>query len=158
MTKIPDPSNGLCNGTRLIILRLSPNAIEAVIVTGSHIGLNVFLPKLPLMSAEDATIPFALRRFQFPVRHAFALTINKSQGQTIPNVGIFLREPCFSHGQLHVEFSRVKSRQNIKVMVGGGSIDNGDVNTTTTTTTTRRNKKNIYTVNVVYKELLLPSE
>jgi len=32
------------------------------------------------------------------------MTINKSHGQTIPNVGIYLREPVFSHGQLHVAF------------------------------------------------------
>ncbi|KAK1343257.1 hypothetical protein QTO34_016035 [Cnephaeus nilssonii] len=39
---------------------------------------------------------------------AFAMTINKSQGQTLDRVGIFLPEPIFRHGQLYVAFSRVR--------------------------------------------------
>ena len=34
------------------------------------------------------------------------MTINKAQGQTIPNVGIYLPEPVFSYGQLYVALSR----------------------------------------------------
>ena len=40
------------------------------------------------------------------------MTINKAQGQTIPNVGIYLAEPVFSHGQLYVALSRGVSRSN----------------------------------------------
>ncbi|KAG2642745.1 hypothetical protein PVAP13_2KG196764 [Panicum virgatum] len=39
------------------------------------------------------------------------MTINKAQGQTIPNVGIYLTEPVFSHGQLYVALSRGVSRE-----------------------------------------------
>ena len=40
------------------------------------------------------------------------MTINKAQGQTIPNVGIYLPEPVFSHGQLYVALYRGVSRSN----------------------------------------------
>jgi ATP-dependent DNA helicase PIF1 len=43
-------------------------------------------------------MPFTLRRRQFPVRPAFAMTINKAQGQTLKMVGIFLPKPVFTHG------------------------------------------------------------
>ena len=32
---------------------------------------------------------------QFPVRVAFAMTINKAQGQTLQRVGVYLPQPCF---------------------------------------------------------------
>jgi ATP-dependent exoDNAse (exonuclease V) alpha subunit len=34
------------------------------------------------------------------------MTINKTQGQTISNVGIFLPDAVFSHGQLYVTLAR----------------------------------------------------
>ena len=50
-------------------------------------------------------------RSQFPVRVAFATTINKSQGQTLQTVGVWLRSPVFSHGQLYVVCCQLKNRQ-----------------------------------------------
>jgi ATP-dependent DNA helicase PIF1 len=44
------------------------------------------------------------------------MTINKSQGQTIPNVGIYLPELVFSHGQLYVALSRGVSRSATRVL------------------------------------------
>jgi hypothetical protein len=38
------------------------------------------------------------------------MTINKAQGQTIPNVGIYLPEPVFSHGQLYVAYQDIQQR------------------------------------------------
>ncbi len=35
-------------------------------------------------------MPFKLKRRQFPVRLAFAMTINKAQGQTMQRMGLFL--------------------------------------------------------------------
>jgi hypothetical protein len=56
-----------------------------------------------------------LRR-QFPVALAFAMTINKAQGQSVKLVGLDLRVPCFGHGQLYVALSRVTSPQGLKVI------------------------------------------
>ncbi len=72
-------SIGLCNGTRLIVKRLGHRVIEAEIITGNNVGKRVFIPRI-IMFSSGTDWPFVLRRRQFPVRVAFAITINKSQG------------------------------------------------------------------------------
>ena len=78
---------------------------------------EVLIPKLKL-APSDANLPFVLQRIQFPIRLAYSMTINKSQGQTFDHVGIFLEEPVFSHGQLYVAFSRSRTLNGVKVKVG----------------------------------------
>jgi ATP-dependent DNA helicase PIF1 len=46
-------------------------------------------------------MPFEFKRIQFPICRAFAMTINKSQGQSLSVCGLNLENKCFSHGQLY---------------------------------------------------------
>jgi ATP-dependent DNA helicase PIF1 len=88
-----DPHNGLCNGTRLVVRGFGNNSIDVEIVNDQHAGKRVFLPRIPLSPLEDVTLPFKLKRKQFPIMLSFAMTTNKAQGQIIPIVGVYLPEP-----------------------------------------------------------------
>ena len=109
-----DPVQGLCNGTRLICKRFYGRIIHANIAIGEQKGNDVFISKKPL-TPSDTDLPFDMKRIQYPIRPAFAMTISKSQGQTLEYVGLRLNEPLFTHGQLYVAMSRVSSRKNIKI-------------------------------------------
>ncbi|KAG2561425.1 hypothetical protein PVAP13_8KG217001 [Panicum virgatum] len=102
-----DPHNGFCNGTRLVVRGFQNNLIDAEIVNGQHARKRAFIPTIPMSPSEDLTLLFKFKRKQFLIRLSFAMTINKAQGQTISNVGIYLPEPVFSHGQLYVALSAI---------------------------------------------------
>jgi ATP-dependent DNA helicase PIF1 len=84
-----DVSSGLCNGTRLTVVHLGVNLIGAQIVTGSNIGDVVYIPRMKLLPS-DANVAVSFQRRQFPLCVCFAMSINKSQGQTLGQVGLFL--------------------------------------------------------------------
>ncbi|XP_027060682.2 uncharacterized protein [Coffea arabica] len=112
-----NPVEGLCNGTRLICRELRQHTICAEIAFGQHQGKRIFLPKIPLQTSDSERNGLPFIRTQFPVRLCFALTINKSQGQTLDYVRIYLREPVFSHGQLYVALSRAKASAAVKILI-----------------------------------------
>ena len=104
------------NGTRCVITKLSANTIEAKISDGRYAGQDIIIPCIPLIPS-NSTLPFELRRLQFPVVLCFAMTINKSQGQTFKAVGIDFTNESFTHGMLYVALSRVGSPNCLTLLV-----------------------------------------
>ncbi|CAG8626578.1 7032_t:CDS:1, partial [Scutellospora calospora] len=94
---------------------------------------------IPLFPSNNVKLLFTLKRRQFLIRLAFALTINKFQGQTIPRVGLYLSEHVFTHGQLYIAFSHAQSQHNIKVLVKNANVPS---------------TQGTFTCNIVYKEIL----
>ncbi len=111
-----DPLAGLCNGTRLIVQRFTMRVVEVEIITGKWAGNVAFIPRIKFIS-DNNSLPFTFARKQFPLWLAYAMTINKSQVQTLSHVGLHFTDDVFSHGQLYIAFSRAKAPENVKVQL-----------------------------------------
>ncbi|KAG3201682.1 hypothetical protein PC128_g3753 [Phytophthora cactorum] len=129
-------------GTERFVYALSnssPHVIHATIMTGERQGQHVIIPRIVFISYGEAReFPFRLRRKQFPVQPAFAMTINKAQGQTVQSLGLYLSTPCFSHGQLYVALSRETSRSKFKELIEYPQLEEDD---------------GVYTDNIVYRQI-----
>lgn len=150
-------NHGLCNGTRVQVIDMKPTVLKVKILSGAHRDSVHFIPRVTLDTKDVKELPFNMHRRQFPVKLAyryvlifqisifslffFSMTINKAQGQTLDKVGLFLRSPVFTHGQLYVACSRVRSMDSLRIQLAE---------------TPRQSAKNGETVtdNIVFKEVL----
>ena len=57
------------------------------IISGSYTGHRIFLSKI-ILSTKGNELSFLLNRRKFPVKLAFCMSINKSQGKTFNKIGI----------------------------------------------------------------------
>eukprot|EP01084_Bolivina_argentea_P130136 229760_1 len=71
------------------------------------------------------------------------MTCNKSQGQTLKRLSLYLPNPVFAHGQLYTSLSRVKHPNNLNILIENtdkhGVFDGYD---------------DVYTTNMVHKQIL----
>ena len=131
---------GFCNGTRLRIVKLMNHMVVGVDLKSNRTCL---ISRMPMTNTLEK-YPFKLTRRQLGVRLSYAMTINKSQGQTLDRVGIYLKSPVFAHGQLYVACSRVRSWGSLRFLV----------NNTSTQGTLTLDPKQCFTSNIVYREIL----
>ena len=123
-----DQKQGLCNGTKLVFLEVLDNKLLKCKLSNNK---EVLIPRI-VLRPKLGEYPFEWNRRQFPVKMAFASTINKSQGKTLQYtgiltnnkltnytsfVGMWLRSQVFAHGQLYVGVSRVGSPDKLKFAV-----------------------------------------
>ena len=101
---------------------------------GEFNGQLRLIPRIKLTTTEN-DLPYILTRRRDPIRLCFAMTVNKSQGQSLKTVGVDLRTSALTHGQLYVALSRVTTLQGITILMA----ENSDGKTN----------------NVVYPEVLL---
>ena len=114
--------NGLVNGTRMIVRRLHKKVLECEVMVGKLKGEIVFIPRIPMYDRSN-DFPWTMVRLQFPVRLCFAMTIHKSQGQSMDRVGVYIGSRIFAHGQLYVALSRAKTADGLKVYIEGNELD-----------------------------------
>ena len=73
-----NPREGLCNGTKMIFEKSLNNKVLQCSLSGTN--RTVLIPRI-IFIPKPGEYPFEWNRRQFPVKPAFACTINKSQGK-----------------------------------------------------------------------------
>jgi hypothetical protein len=119
----------------LDFIRFNQGKIRAELNGGDFDGQYRLIYRCRLSTSEN--LGFTLTRMQFPIRLAFAMTINKSQGQSLLYVGVDLRKPVFTYGQLYVALSRTTDINNVAVLFSSTNPER-------------------VTDNIVYPEVLCP--
>ena len=89
-----DQSEGLCNCTRLIVTRLANHVIQAKIIDGNKNGNLIYIPRVCMFPSQSPW-PFKLIRRKFPIMLSYAMTTNKSQGQSLECVELYLPRQVF---------------------------------------------------------------
>ena len=128
------PREGSCNGTTMRVVGIRRTCLQVAILGGKFDGLIRLLPRIKV-TTTDEDLAFILERTQFPVRLCFAMTVNKSPGESLGQVAADLRTPAFTHGQQYVALSRVTSLDGLTLLPSEQSPSHTD--------------------NVVYPEVLL---
>lgn len=121
-------SAGLVNGQKCVLHDISPNSrvIQAELLTEDEPHRIVYIPRINFTATvgkKGTGISFS--RVQHPLRPAYAMTINKSQGQTLSRIGLDLRSSVFAHGQLYVALSRAQNKESIMCLLSPSQVVHG---------------------------------
>jgi len=68
--------------------------LEGKVITGSKLGMKIYISKLSI-TPSNLRIPFKFERRLFPLAFSLAMTNNKSQGQYLKHLGVFLSQSNF---------------------------------------------------------------
>ena len=110
-----DVKAGHCNGTRYIVKEIRKYSLELEkLDTNGDENDILQLPRI-CMNKEFDDMPLTMKRLQFPIKLAFAVTFHRSQGQSVEHCGILLPKDIWTHGQIYVAFSRCGNPHNIHV-------------------------------------------
>ncbi|KAI5994453.1 hypothetical protein EDD15DRAFT_2529649 [Pisolithus albus] len=128
----------LAKNSRVVVTSLGQRIVAVKTLQNNndpYTAENIPIPRITFTSTLSSG--HTLQRRQFPLAPAYATTFNSCQGLTLDSVGIDLTKPVFSHGQLYTAFSRIRHRDNARILLS--------------------TKDNTAT-NVTFHELLLPPE
>jgi hypothetical protein len=107
----------LLNGTRCLVMQATTRVLTVMIASGERLGQVRMIPRIKFIDERlESGLPVVFTRTQFPVILAWAMTVNKAQGQSLLKMGLFLPTQLFSHGMLYVALSRCPAMSCLKVL------------------------------------------
>ena len=104
-------ADGVTNNTRVKLLKITTRYIRCQTLGDNPV--HITLPRIRFTFRLPYGRSFDLTRLQFPLRRAFAISVHKSQGQTLGRCLLDMRSGFFAHGHLYVGLSRVTHFLNV---------------------------------------------
>ena len=139
------------SGTRYVVVNTTKHLLFLRAVSQTSKGNSLVLRRMNCTPGMDDCPVLGFRRCQFPVRVCFAMTINKTQGQSVPGkLGLDLSSSCFAHGQLFVALSRDTHPGNIYVCTANGKCKTRNVVYPEVLSTFGNIELRIYTVRLLH--------
>jgi ATP-dependent DNA helicase PIF1 len=132
-----DKQQGLTKNTRVRIVNITQRIIRVVTLNNVQ-PIFANLPKYNFNIKLPFNKSYKMLRRQFPLKLAYALTMNRSQGQEFEKLLVDLTIPPFTHGHLYVALSRIRESENIKIFCNIENILDSNI---------------VLTNNVVYDEI-----
>jgi hypothetical protein len=123
--------HGLVTNKRVRILELGSNSIK--VQTLDDTPKVATIPRIRFKFRISKGDSFEMMRTQFPLRLAYCMSYNKSQGQTLQRVLLDITTPPFAHGHLYVALSRVTLYSNVHIVCDATQIFDGVPYATNTT-------------------------
>jgi hypothetical protein len=126
----------LVKNARVIVHQLHRRFVDVRLID-QHTGALSDIHSIPRIRFEftPQRTCWTVHRKQLPLRLAYACTFNSCAGLMLDRAVVDVRTPVFAHGQLYTALSRVRKREDCRVLHPSGDDS--------------------FTTNVVYKELLL---
>ena len=95
-----------------------------------------------------------MTRVAFPLKLCYAMTINKSQGQSFQQVLIDFSDDAFSHGHTYVSLSRARYFNKVRIIVRDDNIAHLPTRNTETGELDLRPRPVPVLVNTVYPSVI----
>jgi Helicase len=108
-------SDNIATNARVCIRQIGKHHIVATTIEDKP--RTVVIPRIRFNFKLPYSASFTITRTQFPLRLAYSMTYNKSQGQTLGKVLLDVTTPPFAHGHLYVALSRVRSIEHIRMFL-----------------------------------------
>lgn len=113
-----DKRAGLVTSARVRIHALHQRSIHVCIIGDSTNSIHV-IPRI-YFSFSPGLSSLQITRRQFPLALAYAMTVNRAQGQTLKRVLLDVTKSPFAHGHLYVALSRVRERRDFALFRESG--------------------------------------
>ena len=117
---------GLTNNTRVKIVQIKQYSVR-VHTIDTKFPKFFIIPRIVFKVTLPYGRSFTMIRKQFPLRLAYSMTYNKSQGQELNRCLVDIRSPPFVHGHLYVALSRIRYFNDIRIFCTENNIENNSI-------------------------------